>query len=78
MKHTRVRLALLAVIALIALPALLPATASAKNYKLGTGKVVVSLDPFVAVFIGAAGFVLTAGVAREWRRMDEGLPPTVP
>jgi hypothetical protein len=52
-KHTRVRLALLAVIALIALPALLPATASAKNYKLGTGKVVVSLDPFVAVFIGA-------------------------
>jgi hypothetical protein len=53
-KQTRIRLALLAVIALIAVPALLPATASAKNYKLGTGKVVVSLDPFVAVFIGDA------------------------
>jgi hypothetical protein len=45
---------MLAVIALIAVPALLPATASAKSYKLGTGKVVVSLDPFVAVFINAA------------------------
>jgi hypothetical protein len=52
-KHTRVRLALLAVIALIALPALLPATANAKNYKLGTGKVVVSLDPFFDIFLNA-------------------------
>lgn len=29
-------------------------------------------------WLTAAGFALTAGVAREWRRMDEGLPPTVP
>jgi hypothetical protein len=50
-KQTRIRLALLAVIALIALPALLPATASAANHTLGTGKVVVSLDPFVAEFV---------------------------
>jgi len=50
-KHTRVRLALLAVIALIALPALLPATASAQSFKLGTGKVSVSLDPFYLIFL---------------------------
>ena len=53
MKQTRVRLALLAVIALIALPALLPATANAQNFKLGTGKVSVSLDPFFVIFLTA-------------------------
>jgi hypothetical protein len=52
-KHTRIRLALLAVIALIAVPALLPATASAKNFKIGTGKVSVSLDPFFVIFLTA-------------------------
>lgn len=51
MKQTRVRLALLAVIALIALPALLPATASAQSFKLGTGKVSVSLNPFYLIFL---------------------------
>jgi len=50
-KQTRVRLALLAVIALIALPALLPATASAQSFKLGTGKVSVSLNPFYLIFL---------------------------
>ena len=45
MKQTRIRLALLAVIALVALAALLPATAGAQTRKLGTGKVVVVLDP---------------------------------
>ena len=53
MKQTRIRLAMLAVIALIAVPALLPATASAKNFKLGTGKVVVRLDSFFDLFISA-------------------------
>ena len=54
MKHTRIRLALLAAVALIALPALLPATASAKNFKIGTGKVTVALDPFFIIFLTAA------------------------
>ena len=53
MKHTRLRLALLAAVALIALPALLPTTAGAQNMKLGTGKVVVVLDPFFDIFLNA-------------------------
>jgi hypothetical protein len=52
-KRTCVRLALLAVVALIAVPALLPATANANIHKLGAGKVVVTLDPFFFVFVSA-------------------------
>jgi hypothetical protein len=54
MKQTRIRLALLAAVALIALPALLPAPASAANRNLGTGTIVITLDPFFATFVGAA------------------------
>jgi hypothetical protein len=52
-RQTRIRLGLLAVVALVALLALLPATASAKTFKIGTGKVVVTLDPFFNIFLSA-------------------------
>ena len=54
MKRFRARVVLASVVALLALSALLPATAGAATHKLGTGKVVVTLDPFVAEFITAA------------------------
>jgi hypothetical protein len=53
MKPTRLRLALLAAVALIALPALLPSPAGAATRKLGSGTITITLDPFFAVFVGA-------------------------
>jgi hypothetical protein len=53
MKQPRLRLALLAAVALIALPALLPAPAGAASRSLGSGTIVVTLDPFFATFVGA-------------------------
>ena len=46
-------LRLLCAALVLVLPALLPATASAQTFKLGTGKVSVSLDPFFILFLTA-------------------------
>ncbi len=45
MKRSRSRVALAAIVALLALPALLPATAAAKTHHLGAGTATFSLDP---------------------------------
>ena len=50
---SRTRVVLVLALATLALAALLPATATATTHKLGAGKAVISLDPFMYIFINA-------------------------
>jgi hypothetical protein len=55
MRPSRTRLALLAIVALFALPALLPATAAARTHQLGAGTATFSLDrTLTAAFLSAS------------------------
>jgi len=53
MRRSRTRVVLIAALATLGLAALVPATATAATHKLGPGKAVIALDPFVATFISA-------------------------